>query len=122
MTRHTHPGRLAPGAFVLALVVTERLREAGEDFGRRFEHGLELRLVDLANVFAQMRDRFLEALLHLARMVTRIALGTACHGTSPFHDHATPRAEGPASGRRSNRLGVSGVPVKRGRRSLHAAR
>jgi hypothetical protein len=36
-----------------------RREQAGQDFSRGFEHGLELRFIDLLNVFGHMADDFL---------------------------------------------------------------
>jgi hypothetical protein len=65
----------APRAFILLLVVPERLDQAAQDFGGRLEHRLELRLIDFLDVLAQMIFDLLQALLHLLGMMARIALG-----------------------------------------------
>src|SRR5215217_2549660 len=72
-----------PSALVLLLVVAECPLEPAEHFRHCLEHGLELRLVDLVDVLAQMIDDFLQADLHLLGMVPGIAAGFAGHGASP---------------------------------------
>src|SRR3954468_3037561 len=67
-------GLPAPRRLVLALVVVERLGEAGQHLGRGLEHRLELRLVDLPDVLAQMSDVLLQAGFHLVRVVAGVAL------------------------------------------------
>src|ERR1041385_484642 len=110
---------MRPSAFVLLLVVPKCFHETAEYFRRRLEHGLELRLVHLLDILAQMRDRLLQPLCHLPSVVTRILAG--CHVplliikspsvltrdlTGPFRPMATERA--PTQGRSSGRLSTAG--------------
>src|ERR1043165_4896874 len=58
-----------PGAFVLLLVILECFDEAAQHLRRCLEHRLELGLVDLVDVGAQMIDRLLQARRHLVHVM-----------------------------------------------------
>jgi hypothetical protein len=75
--------KLAPSAFVLSFVIAEGFRQAEQNFGGRFKHRPQLRLIHLVDVFAQMRDSLIKAFLHLLGVVARITIKIACHGDSP---------------------------------------
>src|ERR1051325_9031054 len=66
--------RPRPGAFVLLLVIFECFDEATEHLGRGLEHRLELGLVDLVDVGAQMIDRFPQPRRHLVGVMEWIAV------------------------------------------------
>src|SRR5262245_21632130 len=63
-----------PGALVLLLVVVEGLDQPGQHLRRSFEHCLELRLVYLLNILAEVVFDLLQPLLHLLSMMPRVAL------------------------------------------------
>src|SRR5215475_8033013 len=65
---------LPPGAFVLLLVVAKCPDEPAQNLRRGLEHRLELGLVDLLDVLAQVRDGLFETALHLLCVVARIAV------------------------------------------------
>src|SRR5258705_8122942 len=69
-----------PRRLVFLLVIAERLLEPAQHFGGHVEHGLELRLVDLADVGPQVIHHLLQALLHLLRVMARIGCGLGGHG------------------------------------------
>src|SRR5215813_2987951 len=65
---------LPPGALVLLLVVAKCPDEPAQNLRRGLEHRLELGLVDLLDVLAQVRDGLFETALHLLCVVARIAV------------------------------------------------
>src|SRR5262249_30085681 len=75
----TLPLTSAPGGLVLLLVVTKGVDKAAQHLRRGLEHGLELGLVDVVDILAQMVDRLLETLLHFLRVMNGIALACARH-------------------------------------------
>jgi hypothetical protein len=64
-----------PGRLVLAFVVVESLHQTTQHLGRSLEQGLELRIVDLGDVVAQMVDGLLQLAFHLLDVMARIAVG-----------------------------------------------